>query len=282
MSFTARLQPGANDNQPAATTCEASVDAPPVLLPATEVSGDTSPPVTPASTDTSSRVGANPDALLGLLETFLTERQSQGNPATAFGSFVDGSLRNLPPASRRRAESRIVEVLHECQNDAERQQFQPIEPQQSVQPDRYRPRAWYGESVAQRPARPPRYPQVRQWQQPPSQWPTNVTNPTNLWHSMDRPWVQEQFPEMNIVCSPPVTGNQTQPSTSAQAQSTSTADVQNFSYVRLLNTDSPSLSGQVSTNLGSPNQQAIERRTSSTIISPTENPLADDESTSCP
>ena len=87
MGFSTRLQPAANDDQPVATTHEAPVDTPPVP-PATKVSDDTSPAVTPASTGTSSRAGANPDALLGLLETFLTEQQSQGNPATAYGSFA--------------------------------------------------------------------------------------------------------------------------------------------------------------------------------------------------
>ncbi|XP_070175608.1 uncharacterized protein [Littorina saxatilis] len=78
------------------------------------------PAGTPASTHTSSTAGANPDIVMGLLETFLTERQNQAHPATAFGSYVDGSLRSLPPAIRRTAESRIMEVLHQCQDEADR------------------------------------------------------------------------------------------------------------------------------------------------------------------
>ncbi|KAJ8245796.1 hypothetical protein GJAV_G00260410 [Gymnothorax javanicus] len=115
-SFTARLQPAA--------------------APAPEAPEDAPPAGTPTSTHASSPAGANPDLLMGLLETFLTERQSPAHPATAFGSYVDGSLRSLPPALRRTAEARIMEVLHECQNEADRQWFQPVQPQQPAPADR--------------------------------------------------------------------------------------------------------------------------------------------------
>lgn len=228
-SFTARLQPAAAAGAPpAAPAPEAPEDAPPA------------PPArNPAPTHTSSTAGANPDLLMDLLGTFLTERQSQAHPATAFGSYVDGSLRSLPPAIRRTAEARIMEVLHECQNEADRQQFRPVQPQQPAPADRQRPWTWYREPPAQRPARRPREPPVRHWQPPPSQWPAEVTNPPDLWLSMDRPWVQEQFPEMNITCPPPITGNQPQPqpSSSTQPPSTSAAEVQDISYIQMLTSD---------------------------------------------
>ncbi|KAK3098450.1 hypothetical protein FSP39_019560 [Pinctada imbricata] len=121
---------------------------------------------------------------------------------------------------------------------------------------------------------------MRQWQPPPSQWPATVTNPPDLWHSMDRPWVQEQFPEMNIICSPSITGNQLQSdtTTSTRSETTPAADAQNFSYCQLLASDSPSLSGQISSNLTSPNQNSQEKRTNSTMISATEKPQEDEES----
>ena len=138
-SFTARLQPaaaaGAPPTEPAPGAREDASLAP--------------SPGTPASTHTSSTAGANPDLLMGLLETFLTERQSQAHPDTAFGSYVDGSLRSLPPAIRRTAEARIMEVLHECHNEADRQQFRPVQPHQPAPADGQRPRTWYGEPRAQ-------------------------------------------------------------------------------------------------------------------------------------
>ena len=68
VSFTARLQPAANDNPPAATTREAPVDAPPVP-PAPREPDDSSLGGTPASTDTQSQAGTNPDVILCLLGT---------------------------------------------------------------------------------------------------------------------------------------------------------------------------------------------------------------------
>ena len=121
-SFSARLQPAAGA-PPAAPAPEAPEDAPSVP----EAPGDAPPASTPASSHTSSTAGANPDILVGLLETFLTERQGQAHPSTAFGSYVDGTLRSLPPAIRRTAEARIMEVLHECQNEADRQQFRTVQ-----------------------------------------------------------------------------------------------------------------------------------------------------------
>ena len=279
VSFTDRLQPAVNGIQPAAPANYEGQEYDPPAPPAS-----CAPTCTPASTETSSPAGANPDVLLGLLETFLTERQSQGNPATAFGSYVDGSLRSLPPVIRRNAEYRIMEVLHECQDESERQQFRSVETQQPVQADRHRARAWYGEPLVQRPVRRPRDPAVRQWQPPPSQWPADVTNPPDLWHSMDRPWVQEQFPEMNVICSTPVTVNQSQPqlSLSTQPPPTSAAEVQAISYCQLLGSDSPSLSSQVSNNLTNLTQQIQERRTSSTITSAREKTQDDDEAIPCP
>ena len=207
------------------------------------------------STNTPSTTGSNPDVLMGLLQNFLSERQRQAHPATAFGSYIDGSLQRLPAAIRRTAEARIIGVLHECQNQADQQLFRPIQPQQTVPADGQRPRS--GEYSVQYPACRPREPAARQWQPSPSMWPAEVTNPPDLWHSMDRPWVQEQFPEMNINCSPPVTGNQTrtqQPS-SNQHQSMPAAEVQTISFSQMLASDSPSLLSQTNINPTSANQE---------------------------
>ena len=108
-----------------------------------------------------------------------------------------------------------------------------------------------------------------------SQWPAEVTNPPDLWYSMDRPWVQEQFPQKNITCPPPITGNQPQPqqTTWTQPPSTSAAEVLDISYSQMLASDS-SLLGQIRSNLTSPNQ---DRRTSSTSTSAKENPQDDDQ-----
>ena len=114
-SFTVRLQPGAAYAPLDAPAAEAPEDAPP----APDAQEGTPRVGTPASTNASSTTSANPYLLMDLLETFLIERQSQAHPSTAFGSYVDGSLRNLPPAIRRTAEARIMEVLHECQNEAD-------------------------------------------------------------------------------------------------------------------------------------------------------------------
>ncbi|XP_021365546.1 uncharacterized protein LOC110458257 [Mizuhopecten yessoensis] len=73
----------------------------------------------------------------------------------------------------------------------------------------------------------------------PSKWPAEVTNPPNVMYSMDRPWVQEQFPQMNITCPPPITGNQPQ-------QSTSFAELHDISSSQMLASDSfSSLLGQI-------------------------------------
>ncbi|KAH3891138.1 hypothetical protein DPMN_015227 [Dreissena polymorpha] len=67
------------------------------------------------------------------------------------------------------------------------------------------------EPPVQRPAGYPREPALRQWQPPPSQWPSHVTNSPDKWDSMDRPKVQQQFPDMNIAFPSPESRNQQRP-----------------------------------------------------------------------
>ncbi|XP_072176025.1 uncharacterized protein [Diadema setosum] len=108
----------------------------PHRAPSPEVPEDAPPADTPACTHSmSSTVGAIPDLLIGILETYLAERQSHVHPSTAFGSYVDGSLRSLPPAIRRTAEARIMGVLHECQDEADQQHFRMVNPHQVVAAD---------------------------------------------------------------------------------------------------------------------------------------------------
>ena len=228
-SFTARLPAAGAPPVPA-------IEAPEAVPPApdNEALEDASCASTPA-TRASSTASTNPDLLLGLLQTFLTDRQSQAHPAMAFGSYVDGSLRNLPPAIRRTAEARIIEVLHDCGQEADRHQFRPI-PQRPTPADRQGPGC--REPPLQRTARFSKEPLVRQWQPSPSQWPAQVTNPPGVWHSMDRQWVQDQFPEMNITCPPPTTENQPHQSSSTEPPSTSAADMQEVSHRQMATSES--------------------------------------------
>ena len=191
-SFSTRLEP-------AAAAGGAPPDAPVPEAPVLEAPEDVPPAAIKASQpthDKSSSVRTNPDLVMGLLENFLTERQTQVQPAIAFGSYVDGSLRSLPSAIRRTAEARIMEVLHESQNEADRQlQFRPV-PKQPAPADRQPPK--YRQLSAQHRSCRPRESPDQHWQPPPSQWPAGVTNPPTVWHPMDRPWAQDQFPEMNF------------------------------------------------------------------------------------
>jgi hypothetical protein len=230
-SFTARLQPAADATiaPPVGASSEASEDDP--------TDTPTPPACNQTYTNTSSTAPGKTDRMMGLLETFLENRQSQALPTTAFGSYVDGSLRSLPTRIRRTAEARIMAILHESQNEADRLQFRPVQLQQPGPANRQRPCTSYGEPPAQRFDSRPSESLVRQWQSPPSQWPVEVTNPPDLWHSMDRPWVQEQFPHMNIACQRPVTGNQQQ-----SQQSTPATEVQDIAPNQMIASASDSFS----------------------------------------
>lgn len=225
VSFTQRLQP-ADQPTPGPPAPEALEDIPEATennSPATSQSGAATPKT-------------NPDLLMSLLETFLTTRQCHVHPASAFGSYVDGSLRSLPPAIRRAAEARIMEVLHHCQNDA----------------DRLRTQTSFREEPAQRQGCRPRESPFQQWQPHPSQWPAEVTNPSSVWNSMDRPWVQEQFPDMNIACPLPNNGKPSQPSSSTEVPSA--VDMQDM-YSQMRNSDSfSSLLGHINNSLANPAQ----------------------------
>ncbi|KAH3891137.1 hypothetical protein DPMN_015226 [Dreissena polymorpha] len=84
------------------------------LFPSATTSGNPYPiEETPNVSEDAPPAGASPDSLMGLLQTFLSKRHNITHPANAFGYYVDGSLRNLPPAMGRKAEARNIGTLHE-------------------------------------------------------------------------------------------------------------------------------------------------------------------------
>ena len=167
-SFTSRLLPASDAQDDVPRACDSPLCTPPAQPTSISTSTNTT------TTTTTATAGSSPDVLLGQLQTFLTERRSQAPTSGAFATYVDASLQGLPASIRRTTEFRIIEVLHECQNQADRQQFRPIQPQQTSSADGQRPRN--EEYLARR----PREYTARQWQPSPSMWPAEVSNPPDL------------------------------------------------------------------------------------------------------
>ncbi|KAL8608227.1 hypothetical protein ACOMHN_016682 [Nucella lapillus] len=131
----------------------------------------------------------------------------KGGPST-FARHIDEGLAQLPGDIKRATESKLMEVLHEGQRQAEerqemlqqmpifpQQQQQQFAPMQPIQPQRQS----YLPSSTSRQYSPRMVSQSHQWQPPPSQWSTQQMQGqqrTSVWGSQDCHYMSRQYPAL--------------------------------------------------------------------------------------